>query len=76
MQSVSLQYQIHPASGKLAYHDSGCDLYSNLKLSVYGVKVRWRVVTVIHVDGDSEKPAQLRHRPYISPGVSLPLQFR
>jgi hypothetical protein len=48
-------------SREMPFNNSGFQIYHNPMLSINGVEMRRLVLTVKHLDDDTQKPADLRH---------------
>lgn len=61
MQFVPFENVPKSPSRELALHDSVFDRHRDSILTIVSMKVRWRMVSVVHRDDDSEEAAQFRH---------------
>ena len=51
---------------KLSFHNPSLDIYGDLIITVFRVKMRWRMIPIEHADHNSKEAADFRHRIAVS----------
>ena len=47
--------------GELSFHNPSLDFYGNLIITVFRVKMSWRMITIEHANHNSQETADFRH---------------